>query len=484
MRSDAPHPRRRRRTTWLALCVLVGALALGAGVMADRLAPGEMPWRNADSTHQDGVGATAGGVDLPQWTMSPAPQALVSPIGIDRRAVRRTLAPLLADPDLGAHVVAAVGDLAGVEGDWTTEESTYLPASTTKLLTAAAALEQLGPQARFTTKVLSGTRAREVVLVGGGDPFLASAPPESAAQALADYPQRANLLDLARATAARLEGGKVAVRYDDSLFAGPTSSPRWRADYLPDNVVSPITALMVDGGRLADGFERAADPSGHAAQVFARALRKAGVKVVGNPAPGRAPAQAVELASASSAPLSDIVERVLEVSDNEAAEVLGHHVGLATGQEGSFAAGAAGVKQTLAQWGIDVSRLRLYDGSGLSRANRISTTSILAVLRRIASPQGTELRSVASGVPVSGFTGSLALRFENAPPGAMGTVRAKTGTLTGVHALAGWTAGRDGVVKVFVIAADRVPSPAQLQAQEAIDAAAAALAVCRCAATD
>ena len=73
------------------------------------------------------------------------------------------------------------------------------------------------------------------------------------------------------------------------------------------------------------------------------------------------------MASVSSAPLGEIVERTLAVSDNQAAEVLARHVGLAERQEGSFEAGAAAVLEVLRRLGVPVAGDRLYDGSGLSR---------------------------------------------------------------------------------------------------------------------
>ena len=130
--------------------------------------------------------------------------------------------------------------------------------------------------------------------------------------------------------------------------------------------------------------------------------------------------------------------------------------------------------------GIDVSADELYDGSGLSRRNRITTSTVLSLLQQAAGPDGGRLRSLVSGLPVAGFTGSLTYRFEDGPARALGLVRAKTGTLTGVHALAGVTVDRDGAAVAFVLAADKVRVEDSLAAQERIDRLAAALAACRC----
>jgi D-alanyl-D-alanine carboxypeptidase/D-alanyl-D-alanine-endopeptidase (penicillin-binding protein 4) len=159
---------------------------------------------------------------------------------------------------------------------------------------------------------------------------------------------------------------------------------------------------------------------------------------------------------------------------------MGHHVGLATSGTGSFEAGAAGVLDTLRGLGIDTSGDQVYDGSGLSRRNRVTTSTVVALLQHAAGPDGETMRSLVTGMPVAGFTGSLAYRFADGPALARGLVRAKTGTLTGVHALAGIAVGRDGVPMAFVLAADKVADVDKVDAQEALDRAAGALAACRC----
>jgi D-alanyl-D-alanine carboxypeptidase/D-alanyl-D-alanine-endopeptidase (penicillin-binding protein 4) len=272
----------------------------------------------------------------------------------------------------------------------------------------------------------------------------------------------------------------VRVGYDDSLFAGPQFAPTWEPDYGPDEVVAPITALWVDEGRPRSGFGRVPDPSDRAARVFAAALAQQGITVLGAPEQVRAGADARELARVDSAPLAQIVERVLDVSDNEAAEVLGHHVGLAAGGEGSFAGGVRGVEKTLRDLGVPLTGAALYDGSGLSRADRLDPATLMALLRLVADPEHPELRPVLTGLPVAGFTGSLAYRFEEKARGGTGTVRAKTGTLTGVSGLAGVVTDRDGTPLVFVVVADKVAVVDTLDARAALDRIAADLAGCAC----
>ena len=97
-----------------------------------------------------------------------------------------------------------------------------------------------------------------------------------------------------------------------------------------------------------------------------------------------------EVAAVASPPLSQIVEWVLNVSDNEAAEVLARHVGLAVSGEGSFEAGAAAVLQHAARARRRASTTpRVYDGSGLSRENRLDPETLLDVLRVAARARAT-----------------------------------------------------------------------------------------------
>ena len=97
------------------------------------------------------------------------------------------------------------------------------------------------------------------------------------------------------------------------------------------------------------------------------------------------------------------------------------------------------------------------------------------MLQTAASPDHPDLRTVVSTLPVAGFTGSLAYRFVDDARAGLGVVRAKTGTLTGVHGLAGLVVDRAGVPLVFAAVADQVPVPKTLAARAQLDRIAAAL---------
>ncbi|MDZ5622641.1 D-alanyl-D-alanine carboxypeptidase/D-alanyl-D-alanine endopeptidase [Nocardioides bizhenqiangii] len=412
-------------------------------------------------------------------------------VRLDAAEVEAAVTGYLTDRDLGRDVLAAVAPLEGNSDGFSFASSASvlgIPASTTKVVTSAVALFLLGPDHVFeTTTVLErGGGTPRLVLVGGGDPFLLSSPQAQwGTSTAATYaPPKADVVTLARQTAKALRADgvrRVRLGYDDSLFSGPTENPHWRADYIPDDVVSPITSLWVDEGRDPIGYGRVSDPSLTAAAVFADALAAAGIEVVDAPVATVADRAADEVASVSSAPLAQIVQRVLEVSDNEASEVLLRHIGIADQGDGSFAGGQTAVERVLRANGIDLRGSVLYDGSGLSRENQMSPHLLVDVIRWAASDQQPDLRAVVTSLPVAGFTGSLADRFDQGPTDGPGRVRAKTGTLTNVTSLAGIAVDLDGSLLVFAMIADRVRPSRSGLAEVAMDNAASSLGACHCA---
>lgn len=392
--------------------------------------------------------------------------------------LRRALAAALRDPALGRGAAAVVVDAgsgrpllsAGAPG-------AVPPASTAKILTAVAALERLGPRTRLETRVVAGLRPDSVVLVGGGDPTLAGPAAASA------YPPAARLSDLATASARELLAAgvrRVRLTVDASLFAGPALGPAWSPGYLTAGDVAPVSALEVDGGRVRPAArQRSPDPALAAGQLFGRLLGRAGVTVAGPVTAAKAPRGAVALAVVRSAPVASLVERMLTDSDNDLAEALARLVALRSGLPATFAGGAAGVGAAVTALGADPADLRLYDGSGLSKANRLQPRVLTRLLSVASSPAHPELRPLLSGLPVAGLTGTLVDRYTlPTATGAAGLVRAKTGTLTGVSTLAGVTLDADGDLLAFALVA---PAAADRRgAERALDRLAAVLAGCGC----
>jgi D-alanyl-D-alanine carboxypeptidase/D-alanyl-D-alanine-endopeptidase (penicillin-binding protein 4) len=472
-REHSRHPFLRALAVLVVLALIAGGVAAWRLDLLDRsfdIDAGRMP--------EPPVVAPPPGLDLPPVEV---PDSVAEPLSerprLDPGAVRRAVQQDLRDPDLGRHVLAVVAPLGGGAASYTLGSGLAMPASTTKIVTSAAALYALGPDHVFETTVVRDGRGR-VVLVGGGDPLLASTPDDEDTA----YPPRADVVTLAQRTAKSLKSKgirSVRLGYDAGLFTGPAVNPNWRADYIPDAVVSPTSALWVDEGRPASGFGRVADPAAAAADTFAAALARAGIKVLGAPEEATAP-DTEPIATVTSAPVAEIVERILTVSDNEAAEVLLRHVGIAAEGAGSIEAGRRGVRRILDSQGISLRSSELYDGSGLSRESRLDPRVLVDVLRLALDPTHPELRAVITGLPVAGFTGSLTDRMDQGPPAGRGRVRAKTGTLTGVTSLAGIAADVDGNTMVFVLMADRVRKNKDLLARVAMDNAAASLGACHC----
>ncbi|OIK27039.1 D-alanyl-D-alanine carboxypeptidase/D-alanyl-D-alanine endopeptidase [Streptomyces malaysiense] len=383
-------------------------------------------------------------------------------------ALADVLGPLLGSAALGEGHTAVVVDAAtgkrlyGVDPD-----KGLTPASTTKLATATAALNALGPDHRFTTRaaLLGGTR--ELVLVGGGDPTLT---------ARAKSGGWASLRTLATRTARTLrERGihKIALSYDTSLFTGPALHPIGVNDNL-----APVSSLVADEGRTDDStsgpVRRVADPAKDAARKFAGFLKAAGVDTTG-PAPAKGTDHAETVASVSSPPLSALVERMLTYSDNDIAEALARQTALAAGQPADFGGGAKAIAAQLRKLGLPLTGTSFHDGSGLDRADRVTADLLTAILVEAGTPAHPGLRPLLTGLPIAHFTGTLTSRYAD---GAAGLVHAKTGTLTGVNTLAGTVVDQDGRLLAFAFLASGTTDP--MAAQAALDRTATALAACGC----
>jgi serine-type D-Ala-D-Ala carboxypeptidase/endopeptidase (penicillin-binding protein 4) len=450
------------------LALLGGAIAaLVATEVADPDSAESTPASAGSSTHTPTPSSAPTVLSAPSATPTPGAPALADVLEgpLDSDALGSRVAAAVIDLSTGASLLAEDADAA------------LVPASTMKVLTSAAALRVLGPGHRFSTRVVAGEAADQIVLVGGGDPALTARDDK-------DLDVATRLSSLAERTAAALEkAGTTAVTLfvDDSLFEGPAVDPDWRPSYVPAGDVGPVSALAADGGRITPGLRaRVDDPALFAVGRFAELLSDRGIVVQGEPVRGRAPADAAEIAVVRSPSLARIVEHVLLVSDNDGAEVLARHVALATGEPGSSRAAEGAVVAALEGLGIDMSGAAVRDGSGLARGNAISPEALVATLAAAARAENPDLRAVLTGLPVARFTGTLDDRFDSSRAAAgAGVVRAKTGTLTGVSSLAGVVAARDGSTFGFAVLADQIVNP--LAARAALDEVAAALARCGCA---
>ena len=451
---------RRRSRLLPAVIGVLCAVTITAGlVVAKQLPHRLLLWRPATVASRRPAGATP--------VLDPVTGSAGAPNGATAAGVSQAVAPVLSSPVFGQSLGVVVTNLATGQVLYASNaDAGFTPASTNKLATAVAALKVLGPAARLTTKVVTGASSGSIVLVGGGDPTLTAGRLPAT-----DYPQPASLTELASQTArALLARGErtVQLSYDASLYTGPGLGPGWPQSYVTSGNVSTITSLEVDQGRVTSagtpeddelsGGLRSADPAQQAADVFAGYLATYGVTVRGAVQPATAPAGATVVASVQSPALSEMVQWMLEESNNVIAENLARQVAIATGQPASFSGAAAAVTSVLQGLGV-TGTLQLYDGSGLSPNDRIAPMVLVQLIRLAATTP--RLRSVLTGVPVEGFSGTLApggSLFGAGGGAGLGVVRAKTGNLNNVVALAGSAYAQNGQLLAFAVMADQVPN--------------------------
>ena len=248
-------PRSKGRRTATALGCVVAVLAVGGAAYQLGMDDAQRPRRQCLATPRQPTQLPA--LRFPAVPAVETSAQVLGPVqtapSLRRAALRAAVTPAVSAPVLGPHVGLVVHDpthgkqLLNLNGS-----DAFVPASTTKLFTVAAALAAIDPTTRFRTMVVSAGGSRRIVLTGGGDPLLARRTPP-AGPTVDGYPQPATLARLATATARALDRrgvSSVRLGLDATLFAGPAASPAWEPDYLY-NVVSPITALWVDGGRAA-----------------------------------------------------------------------------------------------------------------------------------------------------------------------------------------------------------------------------------------
>jgi D-alanyl-D-alanine carboxypeptidase/D-alanyl-D-alanine-endopeptidase (penicillin-binding protein 4) len=395
-------------------------------------------------------------------------------------AFGRALRAALAQPALGPVPSMVVQDAA--TGQVLIAEQAdrpRAPASTLKILTAAAALTVLGPGTRLPTRVL---RSGDMLyLVGGGDPTLTQGSPSG-------YPVHAPLIDLAARTAGALSapgsagpspGTPLTLVGDGSLFPAQPMPPGWKSSYLGEGDVAPVTALEVDGGRFHPGTNagqpRVPDPALTASVAFAVALHNRGVSLSGIRT-GLVPAGAEQVAMVQSPPVSALVEQMLTYSDNDIAESLGRLVALRRGLPATSDGEAQALKGFATRLGLAPDGIALYDASGLSALDRIPARTLAQLLNLAGSPQHPELHPLLAALPVAGFTGTVAARLHGDAAAGAGVARLKSGTLADVNTLLGVVTDADGRMLDVVLLADGSKSAAQSM----LDRLVAVLASCGC----
>jgi D-alanyl-D-alanine carboxypeptidase/D-alanyl-D-alanine-endopeptidase (penicillin-binding protein 4) len=308
-----------------------------------------------------------------------------------------------------------------------------IPASNIKLLTAVAALEVLGPDFAYTTKVLGLSEANQIVgdlwLVGGGDPLLSTIGYPLTENYPTLHPTNIGLLidELVAAGITEITGNIVGdeSRYDTERFT-PSLGLGVRT-----TEVGPLGALMLNDGVVLASPIKPDQPALSASQEFLRLLNERGIVVRGGAKVGTASVDLPVVASIDSAPLRDVVTEMLTNSDNNTAELILKEIGLARLSAGTRIAGTQVVQSVLQEFGLPVDGLVIVDGSGLDRGNRATCSLFTSILEKDGG-----FGLLGNGLAVAGQSGTLRdLLGESA---ASERLHAKTGTLTGAKALSGY----------------------------------------------
>jgi serine-type D-Ala-D-Ala carboxypeptidase/endopeptidase (penicillin-binding protein 4) len=357
--------------------------------------------------------------------------ALASPVaaGAEETPLQVRLAKALRVPHVAPARSAAVAmDLATGAVLFTQNPALSLaPASNEKLPLTYAALSNLGASYRIETDVL-GDGSQDgilfdgsLVLKGGGDPTLSTA-------GLRSLAAQVRALGIRHVT-----GGVVG---DESYFDTRRTVSGWKASFYTQES-PPLSALVVNRARVGGFVTRT--PALAAATSFRTVLRAAGVVVDGGASIGRVDDFSIPLAQLESPPVASIIRFMDKESDNFTAELLLKQLGAVVLDRGTSAAGASVVMQTLAEAGVPTAGVRIVDGSGLSRLDRLTANAVAAILHAAWNDPSVRPAFVAA-LPVAGVSGTLEDRLRTPP--ARGRVLAKTGTTSDASALSGYVSTR------------------------------------------
>ncbi len=238
---------------------------------------------------------------------------------------------------------------------------------------------------------------------------------------------------------------------------------------------TPGSAGMRFTGRIPLGSKpwtpelAVADPARHFGEALRDALGRRGVEFTGNTRVVHVTngLPALELMSWTSEPLAVRLSRCMKPSQNLHAQLLLAQVGADAARLSGDATndvavlGLQPMRGLLAKAGIPEGAVRLEEGSGLSRSNAVTPAATVQLLRLFRNHPQRE--AWMASMPVGGVDGTLRNRFRKGP--AAGNVRAKTGGLRGVAALAGQVTTAAGEEVLFAIYANEAPNDSEARAR-------------------
>jgi D-alanyl-D-alanine carboxypeptidase/D-alanyl-D-alanine-endopeptidase (penicillin-binding protein 4) len=383
------------------------------------------------------------------------------------------------------------------------------PASTMKVLTTFAALDTLGPAYTWSTRAYATGPIRDqvlegnLVLVGGGDPFMSSErwwsftnglrqagvqritgdviidnsffAPQGDDRALFDNHPYKTYNVLPDALLVNFQTVTINAVPDAAAGLVRTSANPWPANLAIDNSVrlqpgpcrrtsGGIIVAMPEGptgnrislsGRYAAGcgqfssmraVMRAPD---YAFGLFKTFWQQTGGTLGGSMRLGAVPPDAKLLYTHESLTLAEVIRLVNKFSSNSMARAVYLTMGAEKypGRPASAAASREAIDEFLSRHGIEMPELVLENGSGLSRNERITAVGLADVL--LAAYRSQYMPEFAASLPLSATDGTMKRRFRS--PEMQGRLRIKTGSLEDVSSMAGYVNAASGRTFVTVV---------------------------------
>ncbi|ABI45347.1 D-alanyl-D-alanine carboxypeptidase/D-alanyl-D-alanine-endopeptidase [Synechococcus sp. CC9311] len=338
-----------------------------------------------------------------------------------QQALNRLLAPIARS--WSVSVVNSNGDLLGdVNG-----AMARIPASNQKLISTAFALDRLGPDFRLRTQLVQRADGT-LELKGQGDPDLGIA-----------GLQRFAMAAMGQGGARGASAGSVNLMVQEE--------PRqnwWPNDWHPSDRAyaygAPITRLALTSNALGGAVS---DPYRRLETLFKKEVKRRGgsiqVQQVQPIRDSQQPQQSddqIVLHEETSAPMHALMSLANTESHNFTAEVLLRQAA----DQWDVRAASAAAHRWMQQQGISVEGLRVADGSGLSRNNRVSSQTIAALLMRM--DQHPYASYYQASMAIAGQRGTLRNYFIGSP--IQGKFWGKTGTIRGVRSISGILQTNDG----------------------------------------
>ena len=370
----------------LFLPLLILAVVTAAGVLAERANRAADAGEPAATAVADSLGTPIISVRrIPEWLRRPT----------SNQEFEEALRSVLSQPSMPADRCMRV-HRNGIEIAVDNSDTPLLPAELQRLVTVAA-VESLGAETVFVTKVVSneasvvddGVLQGDIWLVGGGDPVLSTNDylrrfDDARASTSLDQLAAELASELRRRGISAINGGVIGDEFRFSPSETDYVGTVWTETDNADNVVGPLSGLLVNDGFVWDGqtntVTRSEDPATQAAAILSDLLIQRGIVIAAEPTTGEQPASAeqVLLAAIESPPIEEIAQRAL--IDGTTAEMLFKEVGRVNGVSSASNDAAFGVLVTLYERELPIERNSPRDGSGLSGMNRLTCDLLMAII--------------------------------------------------------------------------------------------------------